>query len=134
MSSMTHKKIEFYLKALLVAVVIGLIILCGSLLRQYRYLRHLNFFNVRESWSTILHTHPTATASSISTVQSWMTFDYINHLFAVSPQYLQTSLGITDKRYPHLTIVEYGKDMGFSRAVSLVKVQSALSAYFSQKQ
>ncbi len=38
-----------------------------------------------------------------------MTFDYVNHLFTLPPQYLETTLGITDGRYPRLTIEEYAE-------------------------
>lgn len=42
-------------------------------------------------------------------IQSWMTFDYINRIFKLPPEYLKTQLTITDRKYPNIEIKNYAK-------------------------
>ena len=65
--------------------------------------------------------------------QTWMTFDYIDRLFSLPPHYLQTTLSITDNRYPRLTLSEYASDNYLTNAMFLAEVQSAIRVYFDNK-
>jgi hypothetical protein len=59
-----------------------------------------------------------------------MTFDYIDRAFALPAQYLQSSLNITDSRYPRLTIAEYAQDAKTSQSATLMSVQNAIRSYY----
>ena len=83
-----------------------------------------------QNYISIYHPKPVLVAD----ISSWMTFDYINHLFAIPPQYLQTNLTITDVRYPRLTISGYGRDKNLSPTDSLANVQNAVKMFFAPKQ
>jgi hypothetical protein len=42
-------------------------------------------------------------------IQLWMTFDYLNKVFSLPPDYLIKSLEITDARYPNLSLTQYAR-------------------------
>ena len=58
-----------------------------------------------------------------------MTFDYVDHLFSLPPEYLQQTLGITDSRYPRIAIEEYAEDAHLDQAATLAAVKNAVAAY-----
>jgi hypothetical protein len=61
--------------------------------------------------------------NDLGVIQSWMTFDYINNVFALPPDYLKTSLKITSSRYPFLTIKHYARtqQMDVSSTMDLLR-------------
>jgi hypothetical protein len=62
-----------------------------------------------------------------TTVQAWMTFDYLNRVFALPPNYFQETLGITNPRYPEISIRQYAQDQNIPLPMFLTQVQQALS-------
>ncbi len=71
------------------------------------------------------------TADDANTIASWMTFDYIGHVFGLPPEYLKTSLGITDPQYPRITITRYARDAGLDASIALSDVQDAVRMFLS---
>jgi hypothetical protein len=134
MNTPTHKQIEMYLKITIAIAAVILVVLCILLVREYRHLRRLDYVAAHGSLFSALRAHGPVGASDASSVATWMTFDYIDHLFALPPQYLQTQLAITDSRYPRLTIAEYAEDTHLGQSAFLTHVQDAIRAYFAQKQ
>ena len=134
MNTPTHKQIEMYLKITIAIAAVILVVLCILLVREYRHLRRLDYVAAHGSLFSALHAHGPVGASDASSVATWMTFDYVNHLFALPPQYLQTNLAITDSRYPRFTIREYSEDQHLDQSTALTQVQNAIRAYFAQKQ
>src|SRR4051812_12432281 len=63
---------------------------------SHRLMRPLHHRPVRT-----LFTKKTPTAQDVQLIQPWMTFDYIDVVFNVPPDYLKTKLSITDPHYPH---------------------------------
>ncbi len=133
MRTPTQRQIELYLKIIIAIAAVILVVLCILLVREYRHLRRLDYIAAHGSLFSALHAHGPAGASDVSSVATWMTFDYINRLFALPPQYLQTTLSISDSRYPRLTIIEYAGGQHIERPVFLTQVQEAIRAYFAQK-
>ena len=129
----TTKQAKPYLEVIIALALIGLIALCILLAREYRTVRQLNYFNSRTSLLMALHAHRPATAADIASVQAWMTFDYINHLFSLPPNYLQTTFSITDSRYPRMTINGYAADANIASPSALTQVQQALTSYLADK-
>ena len=123
-----------YLKITIAIAAVILVVLCILLVREYRHLRRLDYVAAHGSLFSALRAHGPVGASDASSVATWMTFDYIDHLFALPPQYLQTNLSIADSRYPHLTITEYAGDQHVEQSAFLTQVQNAVRAYFAQKQ
>ncbi len=112
-----------------------LIVLCALLVREYRHLQRLNGFTSRQSWLAALHERAPMTAANATFVQTWMTFDYVDHLFNIPSDYFRTTFAITDVRYPRLTIAEYAEDDArASGPATLARVQDAVRAYFASKQ
>ena len=132
----TSAQVKPYLKALIVVMAIALSVLCVLLFREYRHLRELDGFAAYEarmaaSFPPGTRTHAPATAQDIPSLQAWMTFDYIDHWFMLPPDYLKTTLGITDVRYPRLTITRWAKNASTKPAAALAQVQNALKTYFA---
>ena len=94
-----------------------------------QHIRHLDYVVQRQSLLKSLRGSGLLTAADASSTAPWMTFDYINRVFALPPQYLQTTLSITDSRYPRLTIEEYAEDAKVSQLSVLTAVQNAIHGY-----
>jgi len=67
--------------------------------------------------------------NDVGTIDSWMTFDYLNHIFNLPPAYLQNNLPITNTRYPHLTIRHYARLQQLDAAQFLSQVRAAVRTY-----
>lgn len=119
--TITNKRIELVLKVILVIAGVILVVSFALLRQEYRQLRHLG------------RHHDPATSGDISSVQAWMTFDYLNRLFILPPEYLETSLGVTDPRYPRLTISEYAEIKHETKVLALTEVQNAIRLYLAGK-
>ena len=115
---------------LIAALGILLAILLFFLVRQYQTLRRESIISARESWLTnALKNHPHLTASDASIIHSWMTFDYLNKLFNLPPEYLKTQLSVSDPAYPKLTISKFAKDIRQPASSTLAEVQNAMRQY-----
>ena len=119
------------LKTALGGAIFALIVLSIMLFQQYQRIRHLGYIAAhRQSILRSLHGAGTLTPADAGTTQSWMTFDYVNHIFSLPPQYLQTKLSITDPKYPRLTISAYSMEStAIPQSQVLMAVQNAISAY-----
>lgn len=77
-----------------------------------------------------LRTLPRQTGKlSISSVDSWMTFSYIERVFHLPADYIQKILPVADTRYPRLTIKKYATAHGLSVSSTLVNIKTALTLY-----
>ena len=62
-------------------------------------------------------------------IQPWMTFDYLNHVLNIPPDYLKQALDINDAAYPKLQIGRYADRQHLDSATFIVSVRQALSNY-----
>lgn len=111
MKKFTTKKLDQLLLAILVIVVVGwlaaLFFFIGDiqlfskqgLLRPQRQSR--NIFNRPYS--------PLVGILSAANIQSWMTFNYLEKVFHLPPNYLREELKIRDQLYPRLSIKKFAK-------------------------
>ena len=127
-------KNKFYLKIAIFLILVVVIFLAVFTIRDYKYNQRLNFITARESLFSSLHGPKPITVDDVGSIQTWMTFDYINHLFNLPPDYLKNSLSITNSRYPRLTIAKYAVSENTNSNISLLKVQNVIKSFFSQKQ
>ena len=115
------------------ALGIILAVLLFLLVRQYQTLRREAIISARESWlMSALKKHPYLTANYASAIRSWMTFDYLNKLFNLPPQYLKTQLAIPDPAYPTLTISKFAKDIHETPSSTLQATQDAVRQYLAK--
>ncbi|HUO75336.1 MAG TPA: hypothetical protein VMU12_00210 [Candidatus Paceibacterota bacterium] len=99
---------------LLIALgVLGVItiVLAVLLVREYQALNRAGLTNPGRYRMHLSHVHAPLTVNDIGVIQSWMTFDYVNRIFALPADQLKTALKITDARYPHLRLGTYTSDV-----------------------
>jgi len=70
---------------------------------------------------------------SVNNIMTWMTFDYINVIFKLGPNYLKNALMIDDNRYPNIRIDRYAKHHSINNQVFLRVIQQLITNYISNK-
>ena len=119
-----------YIRYALIILAVILLILVVFLVANYLSLRRQQFISMRElHFSELLEHHAPLAVSSAEIIRSWMTFDYVNKLFALPPNYLQAQLQITNSHYPKLTISSYAKSENLNVATFLGEVETAIRNY-----
>ena len=109
-----------------------LALLLFVLLLQYESLRRDEAIRARTAWFvSALRDRTGSAAASAATIQTWMTFDYLNRAFGLPPAYLKERLSVTDPRYPKLTIGELAEDEHAAASSTLGAVRAAVEAYLS---
>lgn len=110
-----------------------LAVLLFFLVRQYSSLRRNTILRGQTTWvTTALRDRAQSAAASAETIQSWMTFDYVNKVFYLPPEYLKTRLAIADPRYPKLTIGEFAEDNHRGTSSTLNDARTAVQQYLTQ--
>jgi hypothetical protein len=74
-------------------------------------------------------THP----QTVDDIAPWMTFDYINVVFGLDPQYLKNVLAITDPQYPNIKIGYYIKSHGLNSSSFLDEIKQSIISYPARK-
>ncbi len=129
-----RKNAEIYLKIAIAVLAFFLIFLCAMFVREYRRLAILDYRINYNLWFQSLHAREPATVADVPFIEPWMTFDYLNKIFSLPPPFLQTDLGITDPRYPRLTIARFAKDQHATSTGAVVsEVENSIRTYISQK-
>ncbi len=127
-----NKKTSRYIGYAMLALAVVLAVLFVFLILNYRSIRRSAIMNARESWLTaVIHNHGPLTATDVNYVRSWMTFDYINKLFNLPPDYLKTHLMISDPHYPQLTVSRYASTNNLNPVTFLGKLDDALRSYLT---
>jgi hypothetical protein len=124
-----HENMDRLLKIALVAAIMALLVLALLLFAQYRGLEEQHLVGGHASLLTSLRRNGTLEPQDAALIQSWMTFDYVDYIFSLPTPYLQTSLSISDPRYPHLAIEDYAEGAHLSPAATLAAVQAAVRSY-----
>ena len=123
----TAEKYTRYAMAASILILVALVIL---LVTEYRTLEAEQQIIGRSFWSPHILTHRAPLpVSNAGVIRSWMTFDYLNRLFALPPDYLREQLHITNTHYPRLTIAAFAKGTGTDPAATLDAVQNAVRSY-----
>ncbi len=124
------RHMERIIRWALAALAAILLALFAILFVQYQAMRNAASPNQRElRWSWTLERRAPLPVSEAPLIHAWMTFDYVNYLFALPPSYLRTRLGIGDVRYPRLGIGDYAEKKGMNVDTFLSKVQAAVRGY-----
>ncbi len=123
---------EPYIKYALIFLGIVFVVLFFFLSRGIIHLKRAEIINAREiHFSNFLKSHRgPLTVNDVGIIASWMTFDYINKLFAVPPAYLKTDLAISDSQYPQISLSSYARKNKINTVTFVNEVQSAVQQYF----
>lgn len=70
-----------------------------------------------------------ATKPEISSIDSWMTFSYLERVFQLPPTYLSPALRFPDPRYPRLTIKKYATTHGLSVTSTLMDIKNLVASF-----
>lgn len=125
-------KDESYIRYALILLSIVFFVLLFFLFRGIIRLKRSEIINAREvQISNFLKSRGPLTINDVGIVTPWMTFSYINTLFAVPSEYLKTTLTISDSRYPQISLSGYARSKGINTAVFVSNVQTALRDYLS---
>jgi heme/copper-type cytochrome/quinol oxidase subunit 2 len=118
-----------------IAALVGiLVVLTIFFIIQYQHVRRIEAINAREfEINLLLHHHGTLTANQVSMIRPWMTFDYINKIFGIPPDYLKNQFTITDSSYPKMTLQSYASKHGMTGISFTANVEAAISSYLSSK-
>jgi len=73
--------------------------------------------------------HGSLTVNDVGLIKSWMTFDYINKLFKLPPEYLKMQLAIADTRYPRISIRSFAKNNNMDINIFLLNVEQEVRNY-----
>lgn len=76
--------------------------------------------------------HGNLAASDSNLIRSWMTFDYINTIFKLPPDYLKGQLSISDPHYPRVSISSYAKNNSLNESAFLGEIQQTVRGYVLQ--
>lgn len=64
-----------------------------------------------------------------ASIENWMTFDYVNRIFGLPPQYLQNALPVTNARYPRLTLRSAAKEAKMQETDYVAAVRRAVGLF-----
>ena len=127
------KKISIYIKYAIIFLIIVLIVLSVFFVWQYTSLRRANIISARESWLTAaVKQHGPATVSDVNFIRPWMTFDYINTLFNIPPDYLKNNLSLSDEGYPKLSLSSYARHNNMTTDEVTGEVMNAVRNYLTK--
>ena len=113
------------MKKIIYPLFVGIIstILIGSVIiffQSFQHLRSNKTFRTQQTHRPMIE---------ISQIQSWMTFDYLNHCFNLSPDYLKNILLLSDDMYPKITIRRAATLQGEATMSFVERVKEAIKVY-----
>jgi len=122
------------IKITLIVLGVLLALLCVFLVRDYFTLRRENIISARElSLSAFVQKHGPLTADEVGVIKPWMTFDYVNKIFALPPTFLKDTFRIADPHYPNLAIDRYAGAEHFNNTDFVIALEAAIGNYLQQQ-
>ena len=116
-------------------IILGLIIIFSFAftLRQLGRIAHMSLIARYEAVidAKVDQYHGALTDKNVDLIASWMTFDYINKIFALPADYLKNALAISDTGYPRVSVSKYAKVHKLDQAGFLAEVQKSVASYFT---
>lgn len=118
-----------YLVIVLITLGVLLVILVAFLVSEYRTLRRENLINIhRAHFAELYEQHIPLPVSDAGIVRSWMTFAYVNKVFAIPSSTMKTDLMIIDPHYPNISISTWAKEANINSASATVEVQQTITS------
>lgn len=132
MDNISTNNTERYIKYAMIFLIIVLLVLGLFIARDYAYLRRAQLINAQKlQVSALTKNHYPLTVNDLPIISPWMTFHYINKIFNVPPDYLETSLSISDPSYPQMSLSGYAKQQHIDSALLVTQVESSLYEYLT---
>lgn len=119
-STVPSSKKSKVLVGLGVALLILVVVVAGV---RTLYVRH--FIKLPDSQLLLQPKHPLAPED----IQGWMTFEYINFVFKLPPDYLKQTLSIEGSQYPKVALKRYANKAGLDTGAFVRKVEEAVRNY-----
>jgi hypothetical protein len=113
----------------LVVLALILIWLFILLFQQYNSLRRERILNERAIWMAFASRHTPLPPTEATVIQPWMTFDYINRLFALPRDYLQIALKIKNPHYPQIPLYHYAATQHINSLLFTDEVRNLVQNY-----
>ncbi len=66
---------------------------------------------------------------TVESIQSWMTFDYINVVYKLPTNYMKDILGINNAKYPNIRIDAYAKQSNIDTDLLVTTVRTYVKQY-----
>lgn len=109
-------------------------ILAALLITLFFQYENLERAQLVEGWrlraAGFLVHHAPLPVTDATDIRSWMTFDYIDRLFSLPPDYLKAQLDISaSSSYPRITIAAYAKKQNLNVTALTGRVEDAVQAY-----
>ena len=120
-----HKRTVIFIAGVLVLAIVALTI---ALFSTYTKVAPQQVIN-RDRLNQLVKDHIVLGPEDAGAIESWMTFDYINHVFGLPPQYLAQTLDVNDARYPNIAISKYARSMNIEGNMFVSQVQTAVRDY-----
>jgi len=132
MAATSDRKRHQHITYAVIFLAIVLAVLLIFFVRDYMRLRKAHLIGIREILlMTAINNRGPVTAADISFVSPWMTFGYLNQLFDLPPDYLQSELKISDPEYPNLSLASYASRDHIALAMFMGQVTAALENHFA---
>ncbi len=122
---------ERWMRSLL--ILLGILLAAAVALLVWGWYRvgHEHPADVRDALSGFVAKHGPLTADEVGVIRPWMTFDYVNTLFALPPDFLKDSFRIDDPSYPMLTLGRYAGEAGYGQTEFLTAVEAAIANHLA---
>jgi len=119
-------------KPLVIVLCIAIFFSFSFSVREYMRIHRSNIIAMYRQQITqkIIRNHGTLTEKNVDLISSWMTFEYINRIFALPADYLKNSLAISDVQYPRIPISRYAKNHKLDETQFIAQIKMAVGAYF----
>ena len=124
-----QKHFDAWVRVALVILLALLAVLCGLLLHQYKTLRDQQILGGPIHWLTALHGATSTPMTDPNFIQSWMTYDYVDHIYDLPADYLRMTLHIADGHYPRVSIAESAEAQQMTIAAMTAEVRKAIGDY-----
>ncbi|MCL4403753.1 hypothetical protein M1432_00130 [Patescibacteria group bacterium] len=118
-----------YINIVMAFLAIVLIVLFAALIKQYLDLRQARILNDQAIHFSLAGRREPLPNGRADIIQAWMTFDYVNRIFGLPPQYLISALNIESAAYPRIPIYEYAEKRGLNPTAFTKQVQSAVAEH-----
>ncbi len=124
---MSEKKERKLIGIAIIALIVAVLVLSAVLVVGVRRVGRENSISSFRDFLLVRRERGPLPAADADLIRSWMTFDYINHLFSLPADYLKTNLNVNDSRYPNLSISEYSESLSTSSISFLDTVRLVVS-------
>ena len=127
---MTHRRpsLDQLVAILLCLLALSFVLLLWLLWREYRAMAAIPPGSRMEWMGAGRQGSVHAPNATPDVLRPWMTFEYVNRIFGLSPEILRDALGITDKRYPKLSIAAYARRIGRSSDAIIAQISLVITA------